>query len=648
MTKKKRFHTVRFLLCLLLLCLLTAPLTAEEAWIFLKDGRVGRGDPATDPIALRLPDGTTVEAARDEVARSRTDRQMADAVDRMLKDVRRGRKHREHAGKLRELGAAAVPRLLHHLAGADRADRGNALWGLCYAWSPAAREPVVACLRDDHVAIRKSALAALTSHESLADLTDVFATIINDPDPQIAILGFETAERNGPDVERIARFLPKRKCWSMLGRYLARYQASALIPGVREILDKGKAEERHAAIVALIHLNANGKATRSRMMRLLRRSSSKMRERIGEYLAWHGTAAELEALEERIGKEKDFHAKASLAAAATAIKARAAWMPAGGDEGNGAEDNAGGSGREGDGRDSAVLHDLYNSARALLEPEPTAATWTQAFAIYRTAESFEPRYRYDGTRPPEGFLDRSESRLELQRALFAIPGPILSGETAFNDRVDLPPAGKLRPPIRDFFEKERKSFGKQTSTGTGVFANSVHVGDDVGWLQEHLTVTAIGAGIVRRAEYSFTWGGLVIIEHQGRDGQPFCSLYAHLSPFKHVKPGERVAGGQKIGSIGRSYTLENGGYAAHLHFAIYAGPFIARHEPGDVVTIHMIGAPTRVTVVEVRAAKTLYRLDSGSLILIADQPTWITGYIAPDLWKAGDHRWVDPQEFLRW
>jgi murein DD-endopeptidase MepM/ murein hydrolase activator NlpD len=637
----------RAALIVLLSAFFSATLAAEEVWVFLKNGSVGRADLAAEPVVVRLPDGSSMEAARDEIVRSRSDGQMADAVDRMLKDVRRGRKTRQHAGKLRVYGPAAVPRLLHHLHGKDPADRGNALWAFCFAWSPDAKDPVVACLKDSNVAIRKGALAALTTNESLKDLTEVFEGIIVDPDPVIAILGFETAERAGPDVNRLARFLTERKCWPMLARFLPRYQAPVLIPGVLEMLEKGKEEERRAAVVTLIHLNDSSEATRSRMLRLLGRSSPETRERIGEYLAYHGTTGELATLRKRLGREKDPYAGASIAAAVAVIESRAEWMP------DGVSDPKGSGGVTGtpggaapETRDAEALRLVYDSARALLEPTPTLTAWKRAFAIYRTAEAFEPRYRYDGSLPPEDLRDRAESRLELQSALFAIPGANLSGETEFNDRVDLPTAGRLQPPIRDYFDRERKSFGKDTGAGTGVFANSVHVGDDVGWLQDHLTVTAIGAGIVRRAEYSFTWGGLVIIEHQGKMGERFCSLYAHLSPFKHVKPGELVERGRKIGSIGRTYTLENGGYAAHLHFSIHEGPFINHHEPGDEVVIHMVGVPTKATVVEVRKSKTLYRLDSGAKVLIADEPKWITGYISPEKWKEGNHRWIDPQAFL--
>ena len=100
-----------------------------------------------------------------------------------------------------------------------------------------------------------------------------------------------------------------------------------------------------------------------------------------------------------------------------------------------------------------------------------------------------------------------------------------------------------------------------------------------------------------------SFGGLVILEHRDRDGEPFCSLYAHLSPFLCVEEGAPVEKGEKIGSLGRSYTFENGGYRAHLHFGIHRGPY--------------------------------------------GNGNWVTGYLRPERFQKGDHGWVDPQAFVR-
>lgn len=51
------------------------------------------------------------------------------------------------------------------------------------------------------------------------------------------------------------------------------------------------------------------------------------------------------------------------------------------------------------------------------------------------------------------------------------------------------------------------------------------------------------------------------------------SLYGHGGFDVLVKPGDRIARGQKIGTEGLSCAEENGGYGSHLHFGIGDGPF---------------------------------------------------------------------------
>lgn len=64
-----------------------------------------------------------------------------------------------------------------------------------------------------------------------------------------------------------------------------------------------------------------------------------------------------------------------------------------------------------------------------------------------------------------------------------------------------------------------------------------------------------------------------------------------------------VAGGQKIGALGRTYTWEGGGYVAHLHFGMYDDAY----RQGD----------------------------------------WVTGYFDPVAFRAGDHQWLPPRSLLR-
>ncbi|MBI3829010.1 MAG: peptidoglycan DD-metalloendopeptidase family protein [Planctomycetes bacterium] len=164
-------------------------------------------------------------------------------------------------------------------------------------------------------------------------------------------------------------------------------------------------------------------------------------------------------------------------------------------------------------------------------------------------------------------------------------------------------AGKWVTPVRDYYDPGRTSYGFSVTKDFTAFVGSVHIGDDAGWNKELRTVVAVAPGVVRSVQHIFSWGFIVVIEHKDAKGEPFCSLYAHLSPMLHVKPGERVEGGQKIASIGRSHTVDNGGYHAHVHVGLHHGEY--------------------------------------------NEGNWVHGYISLKSWQDGLHDWMDPQKFLK-
>ena len=122
------------------------------------------------------------------------------------------------------------------------------------------------------------------------------------------------------------------------------------------------------------------------------------------------------------------------------------------------------------------------------------------------------------------------------------------------------------------------AFGERLRRRFGVPA--VHLGEDV-VAEPGTRVNAIGAGRVVLAkmllgsEEKRNWGGVVIIQHQ-----TFYSIYGHLKVLQ-VKSGEAVTGGQSLGEVAGSSTPENGWWKiAHLHFAIYTGPWQGQVLPG--------------------------------------------------------------------
>ncbi len=113
----------------------------------------------------------------------------------------------------------------------------------------------------------------------------------------------------------------------------------------------------------------------------------------------------------------------------------------------------------------------------------------------------------------------------------------------------------------------------------------IHLGEDI-IAPVGTDVRAIGRGTVVYSalhagdEHKGNWGYIVIIRHRhpGRR-QTFYSLYGHLGDsFKRI--GDKVELGDPLGFIGEGNTHENGFWEAHLHFAIYIGPWHDEVLPG--------------------------------------------------------------------
>lgn len=126
-------------------------------------------------------------------------------------------------------------------------------------------------------------------------------------------------------------------------------------------------------------------------------------------------------------------------------------------------------------------------------------------------------------------------------------------------------------------------FGKR-SVYDGVLWG-VHLGEDC-IVPAGTDVRASGRGKVVYAafhpgsEEKGNWGHIIIIRHKDpRSRRVFYSLYGHLgTSFKRI--GDKVELGEPLGFIGKGHTPENGFWPAHLHFALYAGPWKDEVLPG--------------------------------------------------------------------
>jgi 4-aminobutyrate aminotransferase-like enzyme/Ser/Thr protein kinase RdoA (MazF antagonist) len=99
---------------------------------------------------------------------------------------------------------------------------------------------------------------------------------------------------------------------------------------------------------------------------------------------------------------------------------------------------------------------------------------------------------------------------------------------------------------------------------------TIHLGVDL-WLAAGSPIYAPLDGtvaILANNAASKDYGPLIVLEHAAGDGQPFYTLYGHLSldTLDGLQVGRAVTRGQRIGAIGAPPT--NGDWPAHLHFQI--------------------------------------------------------------------------------
>jgi len=541
--------------------LLATHLSAGDVWIFLKDGRIGLGDPAKSPLQITLSDGSKLDITADRIHSQRTREQADQAIDGIMQDILRGRNIAENTTRLQSYRAAGSPRLLTYIKNTDARLRLAALYAFQFCYTPEARDPILAALNDTDSDVRKTAFAALARHVPEVELSGLLQSSADGSNIDLAALVFEMVDKHHPDasLKRIKRLLAEPRYHSVVLPRLSHYRSAALSSSIYALLDSPNKDVVRAAVVALITQLAGDEAPRSKIRALLGSTDADLRDIAAEYFTWLGKQPDVEALQRALAKETDPYVKASLEAAIAIVSKRGQlWAK---------------------------------------NPQTDAA-----LDALRSDSSLEPSLIY-GLVDLEG-KDLVRERLFQLQQVFAAPCGNLRESVTYLSSAKLEVSTSRMPPTREFFDDKRKSFGLEMNS-TGAFSNSVHVGDDVSWRKELRTVTAVAPGIVRSVEHAYSWGFIVIVEHKLSDERSYCSLYAHLSPMIHVKPGDVVNMGQKIGSTGRSQVVENGGYVSHLHFGLHDGPYSSK---------------------------------SGS---------WVCGYVGLDRWKGGDHGWLEPQVFLK-
>ncbi|MFP5354843.1 MAG: aminotransferase class III-fold pyridoxal phosphate-dependent enzyme, partial [Gemmatimonadota bacterium] len=160
--------------------------------------------------------------------------------------------------------------------------------------------------------------------------------------------------------------------------------------------------------------------------------------------------------------------------------------------------------------------------------------------------------------------------------------------------------------------------------GTHAIADrrSVHIAVDV-FLPSGTPVHAPYAGVVDVVEFreaALDYGGMVVLRHQTPAGDPFWTLYGHLSraTATALRAGQAIAEGERFGELGTP--AENGGWDPHLHLQLamltddMAGDWPGVADPDDLPLWRAV-CPNPAALLNLADARVEHRpIDTPSLL----------------------------------
>ena len=537
---------------------------------------------------------------------------LSQEMSELLQKISNPRMRGEAAERLREIGSDGAPYLIDVLQNGTDFNKMRAIVCLQYCWTRDATQALVATAENRNPKVRDLAFGLLRQKLDQDDLFFVLQPLVDSKDERVAAEAASYLLASKPDAKWMKLILKHRDVWPRAAPQLPRFQAADFIEQIRLMMRHQDSDVTRFAIVAATHQLADDLATRNVVLSLLRHPDPKVRDVAYEYFRWHGTEREQARVTQLSRVERDEFARASAVAAAEAIERRENWLKDMKENAGATEEEAAvnqpDTGRAQENDEEGLLAASLDELLKQMQKSPTVELRTNAIEALRKSNRIQEFYRYAKRDQENTSREPLANRLKL---LTLVTGYSLDGVHSFanvnqtrEEMPDaLPKAEKLMAPVRDYFDEKRQSFGLQIDANHGPFSGKVHVGDDMAWREQQATVVAIGDGRVRFAVVAASsWGGLVIIEHETPGGKHFCSLYGHLGPLIPVREGQVVKKGQKIGSLGRDLTEENGGYVTHLHFGLHEGAY--------------------------------------------DRGQWITGYLKPEQYRDAKSGWVDPQDFI--
>ena len=150
-------------------------------------------------------------------------------------------------------------------------------------------------------------------------------------------------------------------------------------------------------------------------------------------------------------------------------------------------------------------------------------------------------------------------------------------ETGKARTAKLPAADRWVGPLLAYGEEEVVGAGLQPFANISADGERYHVGEDAGACLDGAGLYAPAAGTVRLIRAGGANGTVLVVEHHLGASQLLNSVLMHGGDTVFVAAGDVVEAGQLLGTMGMSYSAENGGAFAHLHFGLYPGPFRADH-----------------------------------------------------------------------
>lgn len=204
--------------------------------------------------------------------------------------------------------------------------------------------------------------------------------------------------------------------------------------------------------------------------------------------------------------------------------------------------------------------------------------------------------RVDGTRPPrrlaaEPVQTRKDGLVwtpflsgASQIPTIALDRPLVPTWQQESGACDLAPTARCGWPLLQWGREEvphivLQPFGKPRREGA-----LFHTGSDVGACRDGSGLYALADGVVRLVDSGGTAGTRFVVEFRPAGGDAAATtvnaVYMHASARVFVAAGDRIVCHQLLGTMGDSFSFENGGHFAHLHLGLYPGPFDPNHNHG--------------------------------------------------------------------